>query len=874
MYVFSGQQFLRGILMALTPMMQQYFAIKEEYPDCIIFFRLGDFYEMFFEDAETAASELELVLTGRDCGLSEKAPMCGVPYHSASGYIGRMVEKGYSIAICEQMEDPSMAKGIVKREIVRIITPGTQNDETFLKEDENSYLMAVLKEDSAVSVAVTDVTTGEFYTSTFSYDPEMLKGETAKYSPREFLVFKEDEISQFLRKETGVPVTLKENIIPSDEDLILNHEFTEVEGDIPYTGKKVSLGLVSYLKATQKNSLPDLSVLKSYEVSDTMVLDAGTRRNLELTENIMDRGRRGTLISVIDRTSTAMGARNLRRWIEKPLIKQSEIEKRLDAVDILFKNVTLCENLREALKKVYDIERLAGKITSGSVSPRELLSLKNSLRMIPEVRKLLGEVTYGELERTYTELDTLSDVADLIENSIDENAPVSLKEGGIIRPGCSSEADELREIMKNGRSYIASLEEKERKETGISSLKIGYNRVFGYYIEITRANFSKIPEGRYIRKQTLANAERYITEDLKVMEEKITGAEEKLSALEYSLFSEVRERVSVESGRIRKTASLISDLDCYVGFAATALELNFTRPSFTDSGRTEIKGGRHPVVETMIPRGEFVRNDTHLDYEDSNFLIITGPNMSGKSTYMRQVALIVLMAQLGSFVPADRAEITVTDRIFTRIGASDDLSGGKSTFMVEMHEVSNILKNATRQSLILLDEVGRGTSTYDGLSIAWAVTEYIMGDKGIKARTLFATHYHELIELEDEIKGIKNYSVAVKELKGEVIFLRKIVEGGADESYGIEVARLAGLPREVIKRAGEILKTLEKKEPREKFSIREELRQLSFMDYMNVSEEPSSDIEEEIKNLDTDNMTPMDALNEIIRLKDKINNRK
>lgn len=859
--------------MALTPMMQQYFKLKEEYPDCIIFFRLGDFYEMFFEDALVASKVLELVLTGRDCGLEEKAPMCGIPYHAAKNYIGRLVGKGHSIAICEQMEDPALAKGIVRRDVIKVITPGTLNDETYLNEDSNAYLLAVKKGAGTghypeISLAVTDITTGDFLTTTFPYDLEVLRGEIAKYDPKEVLLFEEDEIKDLISREYSTAITLKQNLIPDEADAGLNHEFTKIHGNVPLNGKLCVLGLVNYLKSIQKMALSNLTTLDAYLVSDTMALDFNTRRNLELTENIVDKTKKGSLIWILDHTMTAMGARNMRRWVEKPLIVQQEINNRLDAVEALYGDIALNEELREMLKGVYDIERMSGKVAQKNINPRELLSLKNSLKKIPGIKNLLAQVKYGELEGLAQNLDELADISELIEIAIDDAAGVTLKDGEIIKAGFNSEVDELRDIKTHGRQWIAAMEARERQETGISSLKIGYNRVFGYYIEITRANFPKIPDGRYIRKQTLANAERYITQELKEMEEKILGAEEKLTEIEHRLFVEVRDRVEEASERLKRTAHVIAQLDCYCAFAKVALDRNYVRPTFNKDGVIKIKDGRHPVVEAMIPRGEFVSNDTLLDFKKNNFLIITGPNMAGKSTYMRQVALITLMAQLGSYVPAVSADISITDRIFTRIGASDDLSGGKSTFMVEMSEVSNILKHATHDSLILLDEVGRGTSTYDGMAIAWAVTEYIMMDAGIKARSLFATHYHELIVLDKQLPGVRNYSVAVKEVGQTIIFLRKIIEGGADESYGVEVARLAGLPVEVINRARDILLGLEDTGKKKKIKERtERIQQLNFMDvFMGEGGGPEKEVVESLKELNLNAMSPMEAMMKLYEL--------
>lgn len=849
--------------MALTPMMQQYISLKEEHPDCILFFRLGDFYEMFFDDATTAAKELELVLTGRDCGLEEKAPMCGVPYHAANNYIGRLVEKGYKVAICEQMEDPALAKGLVERGVVRIVTPGTILDETFLKEDINSYLMAALKsssDPSDMALAVVDITTGEFLTTSFPADLELLKGELAKYGPREILLFEKDEIYDVAMTTAGLSVTLRDLKV-QEEEALLNHAFQEVAGRISPLGKLCVFGLLEYLKETQKTGLTHLNKLVAYQVTDTMALDVNTRRNLELTENIVDKKKRGSLLWVLDETKTAMGARNMRRWVEKPLIQPGQIQHRLEAVSALVENIALNQDLREALTGVYDLERLAGKVAQKAVNPRELLSLKNSLLKIPVIKDLLEQVNYGSLNKLGADLDDLQDVAEKIQAAISEDAGISVKEGSIIQPGYSSEVDELREIQAGGKRWIAALEAQERKATGVASLKVGYNKVFGYYLEVTKANLSKIPEGRYVRKQTLANAERYITPELKEMEEKILGAQDKILDLEYRLFADLRDEVETQTDRLKKTALAIADLDCFTAFAKVALDRNYVKPTFNDEGRILIKDGRHPVVEAMMPRGEFVSNDTKLDRQEDTFLVITGPNMAGKSTYMRQVALITLMAQLGSYVPAAACEIGLVDRIFTRIGASDDLSGGKSTFMVEMAEVSNILKNASPDSLILLDEVGRGTSTYDGLAIAWAVAEHLMAEEGVRARTLFATHYHELIALAEDIPGVQNRSVAVKRIGQNIIFLRKIVAGGADESYGVEVARLAGLPKEVIERARQILRNLEaggKKKQIE--SNKEQIRQLDFTDFLLQEEGPSLEVVEALKAINVNDLTPLEAL--------------
>ncbi|PKK39260.1 DNA mismatch repair protein MutS [Clostridiaceae bacterium JG1575] len=850
--------------MALTPMMQQYFTLKEAYPDCILFFRLGDFYEMFFEDAKIASRELELVLTGRDCGLEERAPMCGIPYHAAKNYIGRMVEKGYHIAICEQVEDPSLAKGIVRREVVQVITPGTLLDETFLKEDTNHYLMALLAQDKppfTLSLAITDITTGDFTTTSFAYDEELLRGEIAKYDPREFLVFQQDALCEFLAAQTGITPTLKPELLPDEDHLELLPEFQQVEGTIPSTGKACVLGLLAYLKDTQKSSLTHIDTLRAYEVFDTMALDVHTRRNLELTENIVDHGKKGSLLWILDQTVTPMGARCLRRWVEKPLIRKKEIEERLDAVDALYEELASLGEIRDLLKGVYDLERMGGKVAQHTINPREMLSLKKSLDQVPPLKKALAPFNYGALGELQEALDALPDLSALIGRAIHEEPPILIKEGGLIRPGFSKAVDEFRDIKQNGKQWIAAMEQKERKETGISSLKVGFNKVFGYYIEVSRANLGKLPEGRYLRKQTLANAERFITEELKEMEEKILTAEDQLKDLEYALYTEVRNEVEGQVHRMKKTAEAMAALDCLAALAKVARDRDYCRPLLQEDGVVDIKEGRHPVVEAMIPRGEFIANDTYLDQKNQTFLILTGPNMAGKSTYMRQVALITLMAQLGSFVPARKATIGITDRIFTRIGASDDLAGGKSTFMVEMTEVSNILKNATKDSLILLDEVGRGTSTYDGMAIAWAVTEHLMGEEGIRARTLFATHYHELIPLDKRLPGVKNFSVAVKQVGQSIVFLRKIVAGGADESYGVEVARLAGLPTPVIARAREILLGLEQAGSKKRIKERQEkVHQLNFMDLFPKEEGPMEAVAEKIKALDLNAMSPMQAM--------------
>ena len=798
--------------MALTPMMVEYVKTKEEYNDCILFYRLGDFYEMFFDDAITVSRELELVLTGKNCGLEERAPMCGIPHHAAAAYIPRLVNKGYKVAICEQLEDPKETKGIVKRGVVKIITPGTFVDTNSALENDNTYLMAIYENDEKIGIAISDISTGEFKTTSFDNIRISLLDEIAKVSPKEILV--DENLSEALINDiNGVTSALisKKNF---NEFFVTKEELVEQFSDMEVAGlteerELASRVLLKYIYETQKMSLTNINLLEQYEIVNYMTIDGNSRRNLELTESIRDKSKKGSLLWVLDKSATSMGGRTLRKWIEEPLIIKSEIEKRLSGVSEVFNSISFNEDLRSSLKEIYDIERIVGKISNKNVNAKDMLSLKASLDKIPAVKELLKYANSDLLKEYFESLDELADIRTLLESSIKEDPSLSIKEGNIIKDGYNSEVDELRQSKLHGKEWIAALENREREFTGIKSLKVGYNKVFGYYIEISKSNYSSIPEGRYVRKQTLANAERYITEELKVMEDKILGAEEKLINLEYSLFTEIRDTIEKEIARLKKSARIISSLDGISTLALVALENDYVKPEINEEGLIEIVDGRHPVVEKVIGRGEFVSNNTTLNQSDKELLLITGPNMAGKSTYMRQVALITLMAQIGSFVPASRANISICDKVFTRIGASDDLAGGKSTFMVEMWEVSNILKNATSKSLVLLDEVGRGTSTYDGLSIAWSVIEYITGNASLRCKTLFATHYHELVKLEGILPGVKNYSVAVKKMKDSVIFLRKIVEGGADESYGIEVAKLAGLPDEVINRAKEILLGLE-----------------------------------------------------------------
>ncbi|ELC8353280.1 DNA mismatch repair protein MutS [Clostridium perfringens] len=800
--------------MALTPMMRQYFEIKENYKDCILFFRLGDFYEMFFEDAETAARELELVLTGRDCGLEKRAPMCGIPFHASNSYIGRLVAKGYKVAICEQVEDPKFAKGIVKRDVIKVITPGTYTDSSFVEETKNNYIMTIYAdlERNRCSLAITDISTGDFLATEGELEKGVILDEISKFNPKEIILL--DSLDQELIKDITLttPALISRKPIEYFEENfeeVLNNQFGEKSNSLSLMVKKSSNALVKYILDTQKISLTNINDIEVYSLVDFMTIDLSSRRNLELTENLREKSKKGSLLWVLDKTETSMGSRMLRRWIEEPLVNKEKITLRLNAVEELFNDLSLNDSLKEALHDIYDIERILGKISNKNANAKDLIALKTSIGKIPNVKGIIENCTSSLLNDYYNNLDDLRDIYELLEKSIKEDPSLTLKDGDLIKDGFNSEIDELRLAKTNGKDWISSLENREREFTGIKSLKVGFNKVFGYYIEISKANYSSIPEGRYIRKQTLANAERFITPELKEIEEKLLGASEKLCSLEYDIFLDIRNEVENHIDRLKTTAKIIAELDCISNLAFVALENDFIKPEINEDGETKIENGRHPVVEKVIPKGEFIPNDTIINKDDNQLLIITGPNMAGKSTYMRQVAIITLMCQIGSFVPASKANISVVDKIFTRIGASDDLAGGKSTFMVEMWEVSNILKNATENSLVLLDEVGRGTSTYDGLSIAWSVIEYICKNKNLRCKTLFATHYHELTKLEGEIHGVRNYSVAVKEVDNNIIFLRKIIEGGADQSYGIEVAKLAGIPDEVINRAKEILETLE-----------------------------------------------------------------
>ncbi|NGT49613.1 DNA mismatch repair protein MutS [Clostridium perfringens] len=849
--------------MKLTPMMRQYFEIKENYKDCILFFRLGDFYEMFFEDAETAARELELVLTGRDCGLEKRAPMCGIPFHASNSYIGRLVAKGYKVAICEQVEDPKFAKGIVKRDVIKVITPGTYTDSSFVEETKNNYIMTIYTdlERNRCSLAITDISTGDFLATEGELEKGVILDEISKFNPKEIILL--DSLDQELIKDITLttPALISRKPIDYFEENfeeVLNNQFGEKSNSLSLMIKKSSNALVKYILDTQKISLTNINDIEVYSLVDFMTIDLSSRRNLELTENLREKSKKGSLLWVLDKTETSMGSRMLRRWIEEPLVNKEKITLRLNAVEELFNDLSLNDSLKEALHDIYDIERILGKISNKNANAKDLIALKTSIGKIPNVKGIIENCTSSLLKNYHHNLDDLRDIYDLLEKSIKEDPSLTLKDGDLIKDGFNSEIDELRLAKTNGKDWISSLENREREFTGIKSLKVGFNKVFGYYIEISKANYSSIPEGRYIRKQTLANAERFITPELKEIEEKLLGASEKLCSLEYDIFLDIRNEVENHIDRLKTTAKIIAELDCISNLAFVALENDFIKPEINEDGETKIENGRHPVVEKVIPKGEFIPNDTIINKDDNQLLIITGPNMAGKSTYMRQVAIITLMCQIGSFVPASKANISVVDKIFTRIGASDDLAGGKSTFMVEMWEVSSILKNATENSLVLLDEVGRGTSTYDGLSIAWSVIEYICKNKNLRCKTLFATHYHELTKLEGEIHGVRNYSVAVKEVDNNIIFLRKIIEGGADQSYGIEVAKLAGIPDEVINRAKEILETLEMESSKDNLDLalkevnasKEEMKETSITSSYEVKEtlveEDKIEIKEEV----------------------------
>jgi DNA mismatch repair protein MutS len=877
-----------------SPMMQHYLQTKEEYPDCILFYRLGDFYEMFFEDAKIVSRELELTLTGKSCGQEERAPMCGVPFHAYESYMNRLVAKGYKVAICEQMEDPKQAKGMVRREVIRVVTPGTNINEQALDEGKNNYIMCIVSLSDQFGVATADVTTGDFFVTEVDSKRRLLD-EIYKFSPTEVVcneaLFMSGLDIDDLKNRVGIVLYSLEHWYFDDslcENTLKEHfRVNSLEGlglaDLE-CGMIASGSLLKYLYETQKNSLEQISAIHPYTTGKFMVLDSSTRRNLELVETLREKAKRGSLLWVLDKTKTAMGARMLRSFVEQPLIEKEEIEGRLDAIEELMQRAIDREELREYLNPVYDLERLLTRITYQSANPRDLTAFKSSIGMIPHIRGILLELQSKEIQGICEDMDTLEDLYTLIDAAIEEEPPITVREGGIIKDGYHEEIDRLREAKSQGKNWLAELEAKEREKTGIKNLKIKFNKVFGYYLEVTNSFKDLVPD-YYTRKQTLTNAERYITPELKEMEDMILGAEDKLVQLEYELFRELREQIAKNVVRIQKTAKALAKIDVFASLALISEQNHYCRPSLNQNGRIDIKNGRHPVVEKMINNDMFIANDTYLDNQKNRISVITGPNMAGKSTYMRQTALIVLMAQIGCFVPAETADIGIVDRIFTRVGASDDLASGQSTFMVEMTEVANILRNATGNSLLILDEIGRGTSTFDGLSIAWAVVEHISNPKLLGAKTLFATHYHELTELEGKLDNVNNYCIAVKEKGDDIVFLRKIVKGGADKSYGIQVAKLAGVPDSVIERAKEIAEELGRHDivdfteilsnkknsatKKKKEHLDEvDLTQMSLFDTVN-----DNDIIEELKEIDVGNLTPIEALNKLYELQNKIKNR-
>ncbi len=878
--------------MALSPMMQDYLNRKEDYKDCVLMYRVGDFYEMFFDDAEMVSQELSLTLTGKECGLEKRAPMCGVPFHAVDTYINRLIRNGHRVAICDQVEDPKTAKGLVKREVTRVVTPGTNVDAEAIEDGRNNFIMSVIGTSDSFGLAVCDVSTGEFrVTDTASL--RRLEDEISKFAPSELicneaLLMSGLDMDLFRERFNMLIEPMDDRYFAEDAALqvMLDHFHVSSAEGLGISEYPCAIcaggGLLTYLFETQKTDLSHISHVTAYQSDGYMVLGTSTVRNLELTETLREKEKRGSLLWVLDKTKTAMGARMLRSWIEQPLIHREEIEKRLDAVDALCKDPISCEELREYLEPVYDLERLVSRISYKSANPRDLIALKTSLQMLPHILNVIRQLDAPYFQEAADQFDALEDVADLIEQSILEDPPLAMKEGGIIRDGYNADVDTYRKAKTDGKQWLAEYEQEEREKTGIHTLRVKFNRVFGYCIEVTNSFKDKVPE-TYIRKQTLTGAERYTTPRLKELEDEILGAEDRLNALEYALYADVRDRIAETFTRIQQTAQIVASADVLASFARVAQQNRYVRPKINTTGKLSIKNGRHPVVEKMIRNDGFVPNDTVLDNKSNRISIITGPNMAGKSTYMRQTALIVLMAQIGSFVPADSAEIGLVDRIFTRVGASDDLASGQSTFMVEMTEVANILRNATSNSLLILDEIGRGTSTFDGLALAWAIVEYVADKKIIGAKTLFATHYHELTELEGKIDGVHNYCIAVKEKGEDIVFLRKIIKGGADKSYGIQVARLAGVPEAVLGRAGQLVAQLSQADitegieaisshskPKGKPAHYDDvdLEQMSLFD--TVSDQ---DVLKELETMDVTNMTPLDALNELYRLQNKLKNR-
>ncbi len=879
----------------LTPMMQQYMETKKQYQDCILFYRLGDFYEMFFDDALTASKELEITLTGKACGLEERAPMCGIPYHAVEGYLTKLVSRGYKVAICEQVEDPKLAKGLVKRDVIRIVTPGTNLNVQSLEESKNNFLMCITYTPARIGISVADVTTGDYYLTEVE-DLRKLNDELMKYEPSEVICNEAFLVSGFdvdeLRGRYHVSVNALEAHVFDDDGckrVLLRHfKVNSLIGlgieEFP-VGMIAAGALLQYLYETQKTELAHFTHIYPYLTNKFMLLDSSTRRNLELAETLREKQKRGSLLWVLDKTKTAMGGRLLRSMIEQPLIDRAEMEKRLDAIEELNRDSVSRDEIREYLNPIYDLERLLSKVTYKTANPRDFIAFRNSLEMLPAIKKVLKGFEKDELAGIEKDIDGLEDIYQLILNSIEEEPPITIREGGMIRDGFDETIDMLRRAKHDGKQWLAELEEQDRERTGIKNLKIKYNKVFGYYFEVTNSYKDMVPED-YIRKQTLANAERYTTPRLKELEDTILNAEDKLTALEYDMFCKIRESIAMELERIQRTAKAIAKLDVYASLSLVSERNRYVRPKLNEKGVIDIKDGRHPVVEQMISNDLFIANDTFLDNGNHCISIITGPNMAGKSTYMRQTALIVLMAQIGCFVPAKSANIGIVDRIFTRVGASDDLASGQSTFMVEMNEVANILRNATANSLLILDEIGRGTSTFDGLSIAWAVIEHISNRKLLGAKTLFATHYHELTELEGKMNNVNNYCIAVKECGDDIVFLRKIIKGGADKSYGIQVAKLAGVPDMVIDRAKEIVEQLTdndiieriqniavdvkgdghaKKQPK---LDEVDLAQMSLFD--TVTDE---DVLKELMEVEVNSMSPLDALNTLYRLQNKLKNR-
>ena len=879
-----------------SPMMQHYLKTKEEYKDCILFYRLGDFYEMFFDDALVVSKELELTLTGKDCGQAERAPMCGIPFHAAETYLNRLVANGHKVAICEQVEDPKQAKGIVKREVIRIVTPGTNLNTQALDETKNNYLMSIVYLGEKIGVSIADFSTGDYFVTELSSGSELID-EINKFVPSEIITNEYFSMSGIDLTAVNDKLGITMSTLDSwyfDEDTCIKKLLTHFKVGVldglglkDYTAGTIAAGaLLLYLYEMQKGSVDHITSIVPYTPGKYMLIDSSSRRNLELVETMREKQKKGSLLWVLDKTKTAMGARALRSMIEQPLINKEDILKRQAGIEECNNRAIDREEIREYLNPVYDLERIMTKISCKSANPRDLIAFRNSLEMLPHIKKLIGTMESDLFADCFANLDDLADIYSLISSAIVEEPPITIREAGIIKEGFSKEADELRRAKTEGKEWLAQLEAREKEATGIKNLKVKYNKVFGYYLEVTNS-FKDLVPADWVRKQTLTNAERYTTDELKKLEDVILGAEDKRCSLEYDLFNEVRDSIAAEVRRIKSTARAIAEIDVYTALSVVAQQYNYVKPAINEKGIIDIKNGRHPVVEKMIRNDMFVANNTYLDNAKNRISIITGPNMAGKSTYMRQTALIVLMAQIGSFVPAQEANIGIVDRIFTRVGASDDLASGQSTFMVEMTEVANILRNATPKSLLILDEIGRGTSTFDGLSIAWAVVEYIANTKLLGAKTLFATHYHELTELEGTLDGVNNYCIAVKENGDDIVFLRKIIKGGADKSYGIQVAKLAGVPDTVIERAKELVADLSdadislkardiaqysKKQEKLVDSYKKvddlEVKQMSLFDTVN-----NDDIIEDIKALDISNMTPIDALNTLYKLQGRVKNR-